>query len=334
MNSDKNRKNSIWTAVLPMFLYTVIYQGTGLFLVFLTEELARMGGASGNAFLSNHYGDIMAVLGAAAMAVSFLLIWKIFPGELRFSGTIHCRGDRTAAAAAGAIVLSLFLNAVLSASGFIALDPGAEAASEQTAAVSLPLGILVYGVLTPVCEESVFRGITLNRIYHLLSSRFANDADPSPAHSDSERSGPVTIAAQRVDDPIGEPAGTDFASGCRKGRSTGHKSDRTTAGKTGIDCTRLFAILITAALFGIYHGNIVQGVFAFCMGTAFGFFLLMTESLPAVMVLHGAINTVTLLISGTNLYNTLCETPAWMAALLAVSVLCAFYTVHTGGQSE
>ncbi len=59
----------------------------------------------------------------------------------------------------------------------------------------------------------------------------------------------------------------------------------------------------SALLFGISHGNLVQGCYAAVMGVMFCNFLARTENLRAVIALHGAINIFTLVLSRANAYN-------------------------------
>lgn len=326
-----------------------------MILVILLEAVRNSGGVRAMTFISSHEGDITALLNAAAMAAAFgavlILTQRKGPNDgvpvrkekhlsgqkttavsgrngeghlyhdLYFSWAIRSRRDRTAAFAVGTIMLSLFLNALLSVSGAIGSDPGAEAASEQTAAVSLPLGLMIYGLLTPLCEESVFRGITLNRVYRvLLISREKSDKPASGEASERQLSGTGFFeqAHSESTPEVGDDGEADEKVDGVSGILT-QRYERT---------IRLAAILITSALFGLYHGNLIQGFYAFCMGILFGFFVLMTGSLPAVILLHGTVNAVTLLIGGSNLYNVLCTTPAWLAALAAAGVLCLYYAAR------
>lgn len=57
----------------------------------------------------------------------------------------------------------------------------------------------------------------------------------------------------------------------------------------------LCTILLQALLFGIYHGNIIQGIYAFVLGILLGFLAVYFNSLIPGMLFHIAINTSVLL---------------------------------------
>ena len=57
------------------------------------------------------------------------------------------------------------------------------------------------------------------------------------------------------------------------------------------------AILFSGLIFGIYHGNIVQGIYASILGTAFAWILEMSGNIYSSMLLHMGANIWSLLIS-------------------------------------
>lgn len=63
----------------------------------------------------------------------------------------------------------------------------------------------------------------------------------------------------------------------------------------------LTAMLMAAALFGVYHGNLVQGVYGFCMACLliYGYEYFGDFRVPVVM--HGAVNLISYLLSSTAL---------------------------------
>ncbi len=48
----------------------------------------------------------------------------------------------------------------------------------------------------------------------------------------------------------------------------------------------MFAVVISAILFGLMHGNLVQGIFAFILGIALGICVIMTDSLWPAIIAH------------------------------------------------
>lgn len=57
-----------------------------------------------------------------------------------------------------------------------------------------------------------------------------------------------------------------------------------------------FAVLVSAILFGLYHGNFIQMVFAFICGLAMGFAVIRTNSLLPSILIHFINNSVSLAV--------------------------------------
>lgn len=228
-------------AVLPMLVYAAMQQ-----LVLTTLELLltmglQRAGAGELAFYLSHEGGIAAFLEALSVAAAFAVVLRTVRREeitLRVSaGELRGRRMELLAGTVGLLSLSVFLNAFLAKSGMVTADPSAAAARAQAERVPVFLGILVYGVLSPLVEETVFRGVTLHRLFLLGRERWEEKK------------------------------------------------------------AFLVAAVMSALLFGVFHGNAVQGVYAAVMGFGFCLFLALTKSLSAVVVLHGGINVLTLLVS-------------------------------------
>ncbi len=57
------------------------------------------------------------------------------------------------------------------------------------------------------------------------------------------------------------------------------------------------AVVLTAALFGFFHGNILQFPFAFILGLGLGYAVVKTDSIWPAVVLHGMNNAMSVLIT-------------------------------------
>ena len=174
-----NRKMA--EAVLPMLMFVVIREILGSLLAILQAVLLQQADAGVLAFVSVHDADLRALSGAISMAGAFALtLWNArgevnlqsgCSGEAMSGERLRARGDQLIAAAAGILAASVFLNLFLAGVGAVHADAAAADASAQAGRVSLPLGILIYGVLSPLAEETVFRGITLQRLYLLCHEK-------------------------------------------------------------------------------------------------------------------------------------------------------------------
>lgn len=287
-----NRKMA--EAVLPMLMFVVIREVLGSLLAILQAVLLQQADAGVLAFVSVHDADLRALSGAISMTGAFALTLWNARGEVTLQSTcgegllrsacgdrmpqgacgeaisgerLRARGDQLIAAAAGILAASVFLNLFLAGVGAVHADAAAAAASAQAGRVSLPLGILIYGVLSPLAEETVFRGITLQRLYLL----------------------------------------------CHENKSR----------KTAF----LLAAGLSSLLFGIYHGSLVQGVYAAAMGFLFCLFLALGGNLFSVIVLHGGANVMTLFLSRAGAFRG--ASASVMAGAFGIAFCCGGYVLFS-----
>lgn len=270
-----NRKMA--EAVLPMLMFVVIREVLGSLLAILQTVLLQQADAGVLAFVSVHDADLRALSGAISMAGAFALtLWNArgevnlqsgCSGEAMSGERLRARGDQLIAAAAGILAASVFLNLFLAGVGAVHADAAAADASAQAGCVSLPLGILIYGVLSPLAEETVFRGITLQRLYLL----------------------------------------------CHEKKS----------GKTAF----LLAAGLSSLLFGIYHGSLVQGLYAAAMGFLFCLFLALGGNLFRVIVLHGGANVMTLFLSQAGTFRR--ASASVMAGAFGIAFCCGGYVLFS-----
>ena len=270
-----NRKMA--EAVLPMLMFVVIREILGSLLAILRAVLLQQADAGVLAFVSVHDADLRALSGAISMAGAFALtLWNArgevnlqsgCSGEAMSGERLRARGDQLIAAAAGILAASVFLNLFLAGVGAVHADVAAADASAQAGRVSLPLGILIYGVLSPLAEETVFRGITLQRLYLL----------------------------------------------CHEKKS----------GKTAF----LLAAGLSSLLFGIYHGSLVQGLYAAAMGFLFCLFLALGGNLFRVIVLHGGANVMTLFLSRAGTFRR--ASASVMAGAFGIAFCCGGYVLFS-----
>ena len=273
--ADMNRKMA--EAVLPMLMFVVIREILGSLLAILQAVLLQQADAGVLAFVSVHDADLRALSGAISMAGAFALtLWNArgevnlqsgCSGEAMSGERLRARGDQLIAAAAGILAASVFLNLFLAGVGAVHADAAAADASAQAGRVSLPLGILIYGVLSPLAEETVFRGITLQRLYLL----------------------------------------------CHEKKS----------GKTAF----LLAAGLSSLLFGIYHGSLVQGLYAAVMGFLFCLFLALGGNLFRVIVLHGGANVMTLFLSQAGTFRR--ASASVMAGAFGIAFCCGGYVLFS-----
>ncbi|MCH1982994.1 CPBP family intramembrane metalloprotease [Ruminococcus sp. OA3] len=86
-----------------------------------------------------------------------------------------------------------------------------------------------------------------------------------------------------------------------------------------------WAVLISGLLFGIYHENMIQFVYAGLLGFAFAMLMVRTNSLKVVITAHAAANLWSLL--GKSLVNALAATNVMAySILLGIFVILALFS--------
>lgn len=299
-------------AVWPMLVFIIVYQillwGMERALQY-GNQMLQAGGASAQvlAFQCAHAADEQALIAAVGMSITLTVVLRLCcrPGEIGLTRHMGAPWQKAFLAALSILCGTVALNLLISHTVTGGFSAGRRAAGQtlnqtaaavesmqrQTGGVTLWLGITVYGCLTPLAEECIFRGITLRRLYK-------------------------TFLLQRL--PQGSVSETDpeAAASCINGAEKRR--------------AWLLAAALSSLFFGMYHGNLAQGIYAACAGFAFCRFLALTENLGAAAVLHGAINTAVLLLEQSGNWDGVHFLP-FLAALVGTAV-CSAAAAHRWGQ--
>lgn len=78
------------------------------------------------------------------------------------------------------------------------------------------------------------------------------------------------------------------------------------------------AVLLSAAVFGLYHGSPAQAVYAFLMGLVFAAAYERTRRFTVPYALHGTCNLLVLILQWTDTYGRIC-TVSWALAFLGIA---------------
>jgi hypothetical protein len=87
------------------------------------------------------------------------------------------------------------------------------------------------------------------------------------------------------------------------------------------------AILFQGFLFGLYHGNVIQGIYAFALGSVLGLIAYRTDSVIPGMILHVSLNA-SLLIVPESLYLTTAGTIISTIIALVVFVVGLYFSLR------
>lgn len=169
--SDQNKTiNKIFFCISPMLMFFCAFQLVGLFLLMLEDYFLTGGSASFTAFYLANQGNVNAILTAVSMVIAYLITGRFMQREI--SLVLHFRhfiADRRkqvlviAAVIIGGISASIGMNMLLSLTDIVQSSADAITAANQSAKVSLGIGILIYGLLAPGIEEIIFRSLVYER---------------------------------------------------------------------------------------------------------------------------------------------------------------------------
>ena len=164
---QNNQKLTARQVIIPILVFLIIQLSVTLVIAFFCGE-----GWLPEEEMSTTSTALSAVLGLAAV---FACDRKMAIGTLRRDNVMYTgRSTMTLIILSLllAVCLNIVLNALILSSGVQKIDPLYQQAAQTFAEGSLPLQILAYGVLVPIAEESLFRGI----VYSFFKSRFNGSA--------------------------------------------------------------------------------------------------------------------------------------------------------------
>lgn len=294
--SGKTSLRKTWEVLFPYLLYYLAYNMAYLILAFAYQATVnRFGGAYGQ-FMAEHAANITGAMGGLCMLAGILPIVPMLKEELRGRGETLRFVPLKAAGAAGqtgkaegsddtaekltglvrrnarriaaltvilAFSASLGLNALLTLTGFADSSQTYQKVADKQYGVAFAAGFILYGLISPLAEEIVFRGVIYNRLRRLYN-----------------------------------PA---------------------------------VGIVASGLLFGVFHGNLVQGVYGSCLGILMAYLYEKSGDFKIPFVFHAVANLAVYTTARMEGVQAVLLTPAGCAALLAVSAGCVL-AVHRSGK--
>lgn len=294
--SGKTSLRKTWEVLFPYLLYYLAYNMAYLILAFAYQATVnRFGGAYGQ-FMAEHAANITGVMGGLCMLAGILPIVPMLKEELRGHGETLRFVPLKAAGAAGrtgkaegsddttekltglvrgdarriavltvilAFSASLGLNALLTLTGFADSSQTYQRVADKQYGVAFAAGFILYGLISPLAEEIVFRGVIYNRLRRLYN-----------------------------------PA---------------------------------VGIVASGLLFGVFHGNLVQGVYGSCLGILMAYLYEKSGDFKIPFVFHAVANLAVYTTARMEGVQAVLLTPAGCAVLLAVSAGCVLAVHRSGG---
>lgn len=242
----------------PFAVYYLVYNAAFVLLFFLLKGVAGLAGGEWPQRLETQQAAVTGILGGLSMLVGILPLGKSLREELAQNASETDRRslpDGLLTVAAG-FTSSVGLNILFSLSGAAQQLESYQSVAKDQYAVPLLVGILLYGIVSPLAEEVVFRGILFNRM--------------------------------RKDFPPG------------------------------------MAILLSGVLFGLYHGNMVQGIYGTLMGVLMAYLYERMGRFEIPCLFHMTANlTVYLTAQASGLHERLFTAPVAAGLLLVTAGVLA-----------
>ena len=279
MNSDHNNHwfNRMWEIFCPFLLFFGLYIVVFILLRSLYEVIVGGLGEEYQVRVLEYEGTMTELVSGLSMLIGVLPLIPMLRRELKEhkqsvygigttvdnkSGAEKRAGREKYGIAAGQTVLtivlaaasSLGLNVLLALNGIVESSASYQDVARQQYSVMLGAGMILFGLISPITEEIVFRGLIFNRMRHYF---------------------PHAIA-----------------------------------------------IVASGVLFGIYHGNPVQGLYGGCMGILMAYLYERMHSFVIPCLFHATANLMVYTIAQNPALHGMLFTVPGCAALLAGSAVC------------
>lgn len=297
--------NKTWEILKPFIIYYILYSAAFILFISLCQVIVQRLGHEYQAYLTEHTTTVTELVSGLSMVISVLPLIPMLRRELTehkrsvygmIYGNSTLTGDKVGigieqqekdvykdAYAEGVEeggkkkrnkVLSIFLTIILAAAsslglnvllgltGLVEWSAGYQDVAKQQYSVVFGAGMVLFGLISPITEEIVFRGLIFNRMRRYFP--------------------------------------------------------------------HVAAVIVSGVLFGVYHGNLVQGVYGGCMGILMAYLYERIHSFFIPCLFHATANLMVYTIAQSAALHGMIFTMQGCAVLLAVSAVCVAIIEKTG----
>lgn len=256
--------------MIPFAIYYTVYFLALIGLTSLVITILQGAGENGQNLLLEQEATVNAIIGGFAMMIGIVPLVPTFRKEICYEGyhgKLHNYAEK--ADGEGSVGVKILLTMLLAVTASVALNilfiffhvtESSETyvqTAEHQYSVFFPFGLFLYGIISPLAEEVVFRGIIYNRMKKHM---------------------PVMVS-----------------------------------------------MILSALLFGLYHGNSVQTLYGFCMGVLIAYTYERFGNFFYAFLFHAAANTAVYTITGNQrLYEMIIRPYAGIVLAGIVIVLLVF----------
>ncbi len=231
---DQEKKSSfyrIWDVLQPFAIYYFLHFVIFYLLAFLFQVSLQLFGQGYADYMTAHAETVTGIASGAAMLLAVAPLLPMLKRELTDRKAPQEKTGNSSKSKATvtiittmllAVTSSVGLNILLSITGLVSASDAFQDVSRRQFGVAFGIGIVLYGIVSPLAEEIVFRGL----LYHRMRKYF-----------------PVWLA-----------------------------------------------IAVSGFFFGLYHGNLVQGIYGSCMGILMAYMYERTGRFYIPLLFHAAAN--------------------------------------------
>lgn len=217
--------------LLPMLIYFLVYDVVGMLLSIAASHIGRkIGGSFYESMLANTE-TVNGILVIVTLIITMLVLLPVSEWEFFFNNKIVRKEEKKPITVSIRTAIVFVIMAVSASIGFnmlfellhiVDMSEQYSAVAQAQGAVWSGVGILLYGIVSPLAEETLFRGLLYNRMKQYFS--------------------------------------------------------------------KVWAMILSALFFGIYHGNLVQGLYGFILGMVMVWLYEMYGKWYVPVIFHGIVN--------------------------------------------
>ena len=266
--------NKVLEVLGPFLLYYVVCNIAFLLILFLYSAVTEHLGAGAQEYAAEYVTEMTQTVNAISMIIAVLPLVPMLQQELgsrAASESYHTskaaretqQGGRIGRMALSGLLVMLLaasssvgLNILLSLTGFVQSSAVYQEVARQQYSVVFAVGALLFGLVSPITEEIVFRGVIYNRMRRY--------------------------------------------------------------------CPTAAAIVLSGLLFGVYHGNLVQGLYGGCIGILLAYTYERLHSFFIPCLFHATANLVVYTLAQNEELHARVFGVQECVILLTISGICVF----------
>ncbi len=252
--------------LFPMLIYFLVYDAAGILLSVFSSHIGMKIGGNFYEYMLANQENVKGVVVIGTLLVTMLALLPISEWEFFFNNRIVRAEEkktipvniRTAIVfVITAVSASLGLNMLFELLHIMDMSGQYNAVTQAQSSVSVGVGIILYGIVSPLAEETLFRGLLYNR----MKQHFP----------------------------------------------------------------KMWAMIMSALFFGLYHGNLVQGLYAFILGMLMVWLYEMYGKWYVPVLFHGIVNISSWLLAFLPGGRSRYFTPFNCVIFMTIWILGIFY---------